>query len=80
MDSLICCKMFPEQHCMDDNKIAYDFGIKYKGCVGMTGQDVAELYSLFLPTPTLRSNPIKCWQDIKNRSFLKIRKIKICCI
>lgn len=67
MDSLICCKMFPERHYMDDHSIAYVLGISYKGCAGMTAKDVAELYEFFLSNPNLHSNPICYWQKILDR-------------
>ena len=69
MDSLICCKMFPDRHYMNDDSIAYVLGISYKGCAGMTGKDVAELYEFFQANPTLHSNPIKYWQDISDRDM-----------
>ena len=69
MDSLICCKLFPERHYMDDRTIAYVLGISHKGCAGMTAIDVAELYEFFRSNPALHSNPIGYWQDIFNRNM-----------
>lgn len=69
MDSLICCKMFPERHYMDESSIAYVLGISFKGCAGMRGKDVAELYEFFLSNPTLHSNPIQYWQKILDRKM-----------
>lgn len=67
MDSLICCKMFLERHYMNDESIVYVLGISYEGSVGMTGQDVVELYSFLLAKPTLQSNPVRYWLDIFDR-------------
>lgn len=68
MDSLVCCKMFPERHYVDEKSIAYVLGISHKGCSGMTAQDVAELYDFILSNPALHSNPIRYWLDILNRN------------
>ena len=54
---------------MDEDSIAYVLGVSYRGCAGMTGQDVVELYEFFLANPMLRSNPIKYWLDIFNRQM-----------
>lgn len=69
MDSLICCKMFPDWRDMDENSLAYLLGISYKGCVGMAAKDVAELYAFFLASPTLHSNPIRYWQNVLERKM-----------
>lgn len=69
MDSLICCKMFSERHYMDDESMAYVLGISYKGCVGMTGQDVVELYSFLLAEPMLQGNPVRYWLNILDRQM-----------
>ena len=69
LDSLICCKIFPDRHYMDEDSIAYVLGISYKGCAGMRGQDVADLYRFLLANPKLRSNPINYWIDILNRQM-----------
>ena len=44
---------------MNEDSIAYVLGLSYRGCVGMTGQDVFELYRYFLANSTLQSNPNK---------------------
>lgn len=67
MDSLVCCKMFPERHKMDDECVAYVLEQSYQGCVGMTGQDVVELYSFMLAQPELPGNPVGYWLNIFNR-------------
>ena len=54
---------------MDEDSIAYVLGISYKGCAGMRGQDVADLYRFLLANPKLRSNPINYWIDILNRQM-----------
>ncbi|CAF9928402.1 hypothetical protein IMSHALPRED_007459 [Imshaugia aleurites] len=68
LDSLICCQMFPDQHHMNDDSIAYVLRISYSGCAGMTGKDVVELYEFFLANPAFRSNPITYWQNTKNQN------------
>lgn len=69
MDSLICCKVFPDRHYMDDGDIAYVLGISFKGCARMKAKDVAELYEFFQANPDLHSNPIRYWQKIADRNF-----------
>lgn len=69
MDFVICCKLFPERHDVDDKDIAYMLGISYKGCKGMTAMDVAELWEFFRANPTLHSNPTRYWQKILDRNF-----------
>ena len=56
--------MFSDRHYMDADSIAHVLGASYRGCAGMTGQDVVELYEFFLANPTLQSNPIQYWLDI----------------
>ena len=54
---------------MDEDSIAYVLGISHKGCAGITGHDVVELYRFFLANPFLPSNPIRYWLDILNRQM-----------
>ena len=69
IDSLIYCKMFPDRHYIDDNNIAYVFGISHRGSAGMTGQDIGKLYKFFLDNPTFQSNPIQYWLNISNEKM-----------
>ncbi len=53
---------------MDEESIVDVLDISYKGCAGMTGQDVGELCAFFLANPTLHSNPITYWQKTLDRN------------
>ena len=44
---------------MNEDSIVCVLGLSYRGCVGMTRQDVVELYRYFLANSTLQSNPNK---------------------
>lgn len=69
LDSLICCKMFPELHYMDNDNLAYVLRINHQGCARMTKEDVQELYDFLLATPTVQENPLGHWQAIKDRNM-----------
>lgn len=61
--------MFPDRHYMDEDSIAYVLGISYRGCAGMRGQDVVDLYRTLVASSKLRSNPISYRIDILNRQM-----------
>ena len=54
---------------MDEDSIAYVLEMSYRGCAGMTGQDVVELFGFLLANPRLPRNPISYWIDILNRQM-----------
>lgn len=69
LDSLICCKLFPELHYMDDDEIAYVLGISHYSCEGMTGLDVQELFDFLRASRTFYGNPFIYWQEMRDRNM-----------
>ena len=69
MDALICCKLFPELHYMDDDNLAYVLGISHYSCEGMTKLDVQELFDFLRATRTMHGNPFNYWQETRDRNM-----------
>ena len=65
LDSVICCKLFPDRHPLRDADMARALGALHRPCLRMTGADVAELWRFLESHPDLHTNGIRLWQRIR---------------
>ncbi|KAF6234259.1 hypothetical protein HO173_007681 [Letharia columbiana] len=78
LDSVICCKVFPDRHSMDDADVARALSILHKQCANMTGPDAAELWRFLETHPDLHTNGLVGWRKIKDGGPMdKVEEAKV---
>ncbi|CAF9932301.1 MAG: hypothetical protein ALECFALPRED_005261 [Alectoria fallacina] len=65
LDSVICCKLFPDRHLLRDVDIARALCALHRPCLHMTGADVTELWRFLESHPDLHTNGLRLWQRIR---------------